>query len=75
MAESMTLSLTGGVVGILLGFLIASLVAAVSPLPYSIETWSVVAGLIVTASSGLVFGIYPANRAAGLDPIEALRVE
>ena len=75
MAESMTLSVMGGVVGILLGFAAASIVAAASPLPYSIETWSVVAGIVVTATSGLVFGIYPANRAAGLDPIEALRVE
>jgi len=75
MAESMTLSIVGGMVGIVLGFIIASIVAAFSPLPYSIEPWSIVAGVLVTGISGLVFGIYPANRAASLDPIEALRVE
>jgi putative ABC transport system permease protein len=75
MAESVALSTAGGVIGILLGFAVASLVAAVSPLPYSIELWSVVAGVLVTGFSGLIFGIYPANRAASLDPIEALRVE
>jgi len=75
MAESVTLSIVGGVLGIVLGFAIASIVAAVSPLPYSIELWSIMAGVLVTGFSGLVFGIYPANRAARLDPIEALRVE
>jgi putative ABC transport system permease protein len=73
--ESMTLSLVGGVIGIVAGFITASLVAAFSPLPYAIKPWSVIAGITVTAASGLVFGLYPANRAAGLDPIEALRVE
>ncbi len=75
MVESMTLSLLGGLIGIAVGFVAASLVAALSPLPYAIETWSVVAGVVVTALSGLVFGLYPANRAARLDPIDALRVE
>jgi len=75
MAESVALSMAGGVVGTMLGFGVASLVAAVSPLPYSIELWSITAGVLVTGFSGLVFGIYPANRAARLDPIDALRVE
>jgi putative ABC transport system permease protein len=75
LAEAMTLSLIGGMAGIAFGFLVASLVAAFSPLPYAIEPWSIIAGVIVTAASGLVFGLYPANRAASLDPIEALRVE
>ena len=75
MAESMTLSVAGGTVGIIVGFGVASLVAAFSPLPYAIESWSILAGILVTAATGLFFGIYPANRAASLDPIDALRVE
>ena len=75
MAEAVALSLVGGVLGIALGFGVASAVAAFSPLPYAIETWSIVAAITVTGLSGLVFGLYPANRAAALDPIEALRVE
>jgi len=46
-----------------------------SPLPYAIEPWSIVAGLAVTLAVGVFFGLYPANRAATLDPVEALRHE
>jgi putative ABC transport system permease protein len=75
LCEALVLSLIGGAIGILLGFALAGAVAAWSPLPYAIETWSVLLGLGVTAAVGLVFGIYPANRAAGLNPVEALRAE
>jgi putative ABC transport system permease protein len=75
LVESVTLSMTGGVLGILLGFGLASLVAALSPLPYAIEPWSIVAGLVVTFAVGIFFGLYPANHAARLDPVEALRHE
>jgi putative ABC transport system permease protein len=75
LVEAMTLSLVGGVLGILLGFGLASLVAVVSPLPYAIEPWSIAAGLLVTLLVGLFFGIYPADRAAKLDPVEALSHE
>jgi putative ABC transport system permease protein len=75
LAESITLSTFGGVVGILLGFAFAMLLAAVTPLPATLELWSVALGVGITAAVGLFFGAYPASRAAALDPIEALRRE
>ncbi|MEW6320904.1 MAG: ABC transporter permease [Acidobacteriota bacterium] len=75
LTESITLSMTGGIVGIGLGALFARGLAAVTPLPAAIELWSVVLGVIITALVGLFFGWYPARRAALLDPIEALRRE
>jgi putative ABC transport system permease protein len=75
LTESTTLSIVGGVVGTLLGFLIALVVEAVSPLPADLQLWSVVLGIGMTAIVGLFFGLYPALRAANLDPIEALRRE
>jgi putative ABC transport system permease protein len=73
--ESITLSTFGGVVGVALGMAASRLAAAVTPLPASIEPWSAVLGIGITAAVGLVFGLYPAMRAARLDPIEALRRE
>ena len=75
LTESTTLSLFGGLVGTGLGFVLAMVIAAVSPLPAAIEPWSIVLGISMTAVVGLFFGLYPAMRAARLDPIEALRRE
>jgi putative ABC transport system permease protein len=75
LVESITISIAGGAVGILLGFGAASMISLLTPLPYAVEPWSIAAGLFVTLLVGLFFGIYPANRAAGLDPVEALRYE
>ncbi|MBA3949300.1 MAG: ABC transporter permease [Acidobacteria bacterium] len=75
LTESITLSTFGGMVGTAIGFLIAMVIAAVSPLPASVEPWSIVLGIGITAVVGLFFGMYPAMRAAALDPIEALRRE
>jgi len=75
LVEASTLSGAGGVAGMALGFVAAALVGAFSPLPYSIEPWAIVAGLVITLATGLFFGIYPASKAARLDPIEALRFE
>jgi len=75
LTESVTLSILGGIVGITLGFLAALTIAAVTPLPARLEPWSVVLGIGITAGVGLFFGMYPASRAAALDPIEALRRE
>ncbi|HUF49089.1 MAG TPA: ABC transporter permease [Vicinamibacterales bacterium] len=75
LTESVTLSIFGGIVGMIIGFLAAWIISQVSPLPMIVESWSVVLGITVTAAVGLFFGLYPAMRAAALDPIEALRRE
>jgi putative ABC transport system permease protein len=75
LTESITLSTFGGVIGTGLGFLVALGISKVSPLPAIVEPWSVVLGISMTAIVGLFFGLYPAMRAASLDPIEALRRE
>ncbi|HXG87921.1 MAG TPA: ABC transporter permease [Vicinamibacterales bacterium] len=75
LTESITLSLIGGVMGIALGALISSIISTFTPVPSSVEAWSVALGVVITALVGLFFGYYPARRAAMLDPIEALRRE
>ena len=75
LTESVTLSIFGGMVGIALGFGLALLISKVSPLPAAVQVWSVMMGIGITAAVGLFFGLYPAMRAASLDPIEALRRE
>jgi putative ABC transport system permease protein len=73
--EAMTLSAIGGVIGVAVGLAIAAVVRNVSPLATATPLWSIVVGLMVSISIGLFFGIYPAMKAATLDPIEALRYE
>ena len=75
LTESVVLSMFGGVIGTILGSGIAIGISSVTPIPASIEWWSVVLGIGITALVGLFFGLYPAMRAARLDPIEALRRE
>jgi len=75
LTESVTLSTFGGIVGTLFGFGLALLIASLTPLPAAVEGWSVALGIGITAVVGLFFGLYPAVRAARLDPIEALRRE
>jgi putative ABC transport system permease protein len=75
LTESTTLSTVGGLLGTLLGFGVALLVSTLTPIPARIEPWSVPLGLGMTAVVGMFFGLYPAIRAASLDPIEALRRE
>jgi putative ABC transport system permease protein len=75
LTESVTLSTFGGIIGTVLGAIFAILISKVSPLPASVQAWSVATGVGITALVGLFFGLYPAMRAAKLDPIEALRRE
>jgi putative ABC transport system permease protein len=75
LVESATLALVGGIIGILLGGSIALSISWLTPLPASIKWWAVALGLAVSTSVGLFFGIYPATKAANLDPIVALRYE
>jgi putative ABC transport system permease protein len=74
-AEALTLSILGGVAGLLLGAALATIVQAASPLPARVTTWSIGVALALGVVVGVAFGVYPAHRAARLDPIEALRQE
>jgi putative ABC transport system permease protein len=75
LAESTMLSLFGGAIGITIAYLLAKLVAVLTPVPTSLPLVAVTFALLVSASVGLISGVYPAWRAARLDPIEALRAE
>jgi len=75
LVEAISLSCLGGFLGILIGFGLGKLVAAVSPLPASVSLWSVFLGLGFSSAVGIFFGLYPAAKAARLNPIDALRYE
>jgi putative ABC transport system permease protein len=75
LTESVVLSVFGGVVGTIFGAVIGITISRLTPIPASIQLWSVALGIGITALVGLFFGLYPASRAARLDPIEALRRE
>jgi len=73
--ESAAISTTGGLIGILIGFILAKIVSAATSLPSTLDPGSIVVAIIVSGSVGIFFGIYPANKAAKLNPIDALRSE
>ena len=75
LTESVVLSMFGGVVGTVLGSSIALAISKATPIPAAVEWWSIALGIGITALVGLFFGLYPASRAARLEPIEALRRE
>ena len=75
LAEAVALATLGGVIGVGAGWAFASLIAAASPLPARVTLWSVGVAVALGASVGVLSGVYPASRAAKLDPIVALRSE
>jgi putative ABC transport system permease protein len=75
LAETIMLSAMGGMIGVLAGWSFAFLVSVVSPLPARTTWWSIVVAIGLGAGIGVIFGVYPARRAARLDPITAMRSE
>jgi putative ABC transport system permease protein len=75
LAESVMLAVLGGAIGAGMGFAFSTFIAVASPLPARVTTWSILVALGLGAGVGIVFGVYPANRAAQLDPIAAMRAE
>jgi len=75
LVESATLSTVGALIGIALGILLAKVVEWQTPLPARVAPWSVIAATLLGTIVGIASGMYPARRAASLDPIEALRAE
>lgn len=75
LVEAATLSTIGAALGVIIGSGLAYLVATVSPIPTRVAPWSVIVSVLVGAGVGVVAGVYPATRAARLDPITALRSE
>jgi len=73
--ESSLMAATGGLLGVLLAWGVAALVRATTPVPMALPVSAVFVGVTLSAVVGLFFGVYPAQRAAKLDPIAALRAE
>jgi len=75
LAETVMLTLTGGVLGMLLGSLIPTMVTYFTEMPTVVTGWSLILAFGISGAVGIIFGLYPARRAANMDPIESLRHE
>ena len=75
LAESLLQCLIGGAIGIGIGFACALALRDLTSFPASVKTWVAILGLVISSTIGLFFGIYPAQKAANLDPVNALRTE
>jgi putative ABC transport system permease protein len=73
--ESATMSLVGGVMGVVAGIALADMITLAIGFPSEVEVWSILVGLFVATAVGVFFGVYPAHKASELDPITALRAE
>jgi putative ABC transport system permease protein len=73
--ESATMALVGGAIGVLIGVIVAKVITLVLGFPTSVQLWSVLMGLFMATATGVFFGVYPASKAAKLDPVVALRAE
>jgi len=73
--ESATMAMVGGFIGVVLGIGLAKAITLIIAFPSSVQIWSILVSLIVSSGVGLFFGVYPAHKAAQLDPIVALRAE
>jgi putative ABC transport system permease protein len=73
--ESATMALAGGAIGVFCGVVVAKLITLIIGFPTNVQLWSVLLSLFVAAATGIFFGVYPASKAAKLDPVVALRAE
>jgi putative ABC transport system permease protein len=73
--ESATMAVTGGVLGVMGGVGVGKLITLVVGFPTSVPVWAIFLGLFLAGSVGIFFGVYPASKAAKLDPVVALRSE
>jgi len=75
LVESVIICGVGGIIAIFLSFIVSMVISKITPFPSAVPAWSVIMGLGFSALIGLFFGIYPASKAARLNPIECLRYE
>jgi putative ABC transport system permease protein len=73
--ESASLALVGGALGVLGGVLVGKLITLVVGFPTAVPVWAIFLGLFLATAVGIFFGVYPASKAAKLDPVQALRAE